>query len=107
MLGPYARQILHPFGPFTSLAAEHKTDPICAAQCTCRHVSYMEETFESLARFYQTFPMFTRYINLFSSSPSLRLCMQDLYSTYSDFCLRTIKYMRKGPIGRWKSMSFV
>ncbi|KAF5488528.1 hypothetical protein CGCF413_v012408 [Colletotrichum fructicola] len=70
----------------------------------CRHVSYMEETFESLARFYQSFPMFTRYIKLFLSSPSLRLDMQDLYPTYSEFCLRTIKYMRKSPVGRCKSM---
>ncbi|KAK2729450.1 transcriptional xre family [Colletotrichum kahawae] len=65
---------------------------LAVIECTCRHVSYMEETFESLARFYQTFPMFTRYINLFSSSPSLRLChvVQNLFSSASRRSLKSI-----------------
>lgn len=59
----------------------------------------MEETLENLDTFYESFSVFTRYIDLFPSDYQLKFDLQDLYATYTDFCLLTIKYMSKGAIG--------
>lgn len=39
-------------------------------------------------------------MNLFPKNTRLRFILQDLYEIYSDFCMHTIKYMSRNPLGR-------
>ncbi|KAI1845653.1 hypothetical protein JX266_008264 [Neoarthrinium moseri] len=68
---------------------------LAVMECTCRHVSYMKDTFEQLEKFYETFPKLDAYMKLFQDDYKLRYLLQRLYDIYSEFCLCTIRYMRK------------
>lgn len=55
-------------------------------------------SFEQLTDFYQSFPDFDKYVELFPDNLNLQFILQDLYEIYANFSMFTITYIVKKPL---------
>jgi hypothetical protein len=47
----------------------------------------------------ETLPEFGAYLQMFPKSPILQAHLQDIYNTYMEYCISSIRYMKRSPSG--------
>lgn len=65
----------------------------------------VEDMLSMISELNASLPEFGTYLLMFPNSPPLQAHFQDIVDTYMEYCIASIKYMKKSPSCKYASIS--
>ena len=66
----------------------------------CQSNVMLNDALALIAELNETLPEFGLYLLMFPDSPTLQAHLQDIYETYMEYCISSIKYMKRSPLSK-------
>jgi hypothetical protein len=66
-------------------------------QCACQSQVALDDMLGLVSDLNESLPEFATYLEMFPDSPALQTHLQDIYDTYMEYCISSIKYMKRSP----------